>query len=102
MAIVSRAVWKYGPLNPGDPLTVDMPAATIVAFAEVHAKEESELGVFRSVRLYVWAEVTPDAPKVGRKHVVVGTGWDIEPGWVHRGTVVSTTGYVWHLYENPS
>lgn len=48
----------------------------------------------------IWAEVDPDSPAVKRNFQIVGTGWDV-PSGVYCGTMISTEGFVWHLYEIP-
>lgn len=49
----------------------------------------------------VWAEVNPDSPRAewfNKSFVVIGTGWEVPPEHVHRGTV-QIGDMVWHVYE---
>lgn len=49
-------------------------------------------------RLWIWAEVSPDAPNEQRNFYVVGTGQEIPADATYIGT--SNTGlFVWHLYS---
>ncbi|TSP14029.1 DUF7352 domain-containing protein [Cupriavidus campinensis] len=49
--------------------------------------------------LFLWAELDTAAFKIGRDFTVVATGWEMDDDDRHLGTVVTPTGFVWHLYE---
>ncbi len=81
-------VFKYGPLPLGDPFVLDLPLdARLLHFS-------AQLGE----RLWVWADVDPDAPKRGRHLMIVGTGHPKPQGGTHVGSWVSDE-YVWHLFD---
>lgn len=48
----------------------------------------------------VWAEVETTALRVYRQFYVKGTGHEVDPTLIHRGSFVATP-YVWHVYEAP-
>lgn len=51
--------------------------------------------------LFIWMEVaTNEEPTVRRTFSIKGTGWPIESGLEHRGTILVGE-FVWHLYEHP-
>lgn len=47
--------------------------------------------------IVVWAAVDPHAPEVDHPVAVVPTGWRIEDGWRHFGTVQMDDGLVFHV-----
>jgi hypothetical protein len=86
----TRTIWKY--VLDGDSPVLEMPnGAQVVSFALQHDTP------------CLWAIVDPDAPRVGRRFRVVGTGWRFE--WpmllsvTYRGMVQAPNGLVWHLLE---
>lgn len=59
------------------------------------------VGVDGRDALCVWVECYDQTPLVSRAFYVSGTGWSLD-GRPHSrfiGTVVTKTGYVWHVYE---
>lgn len=50
---------------------------------------------------YVWATVNKDSviPRKPRRLVVVGTGWDYDYNWEHAYTIITPSGFVWHLLK---
>lgn len=50
----------------------------------------------------LWAVVTPEEPHRGWRLRTVGTGWDIEEGWVAGTFVEPSVGLVWHAVVIPS
>jgi hypothetical protein len=82
-----RTIYKY--LIPLDDLTI------------VHAMPTG--AIIRCVAWQrcpcLWIEVQTDAPQVGRKFRVFGTGHTIPDGWVYIGTAFDG-GFVWHVYED--
>ena len=85
-----RTIWKFTvPVT--DVVTVSMPRnARVLPFIQ-----PAGLGA-----LNLWAEVYPDAPKVIRRFLVVGTGNpipDVYPN--HWLASVVDPPFVWHVYE---
>jgi len=55
-------------------------------------------------RVYLWAEVNPDAPTVERSFMIIGTGGPVPTDSIYQGTAfVSDPDYtydlIWHVYE---
>lgn len=48
-----------------------------------------------------WAYCTDGAPTAPRSFKIVGTGWEVPKGAIHRGTVQQGQ-FVWHLMEVPN
>lgn len=84
-----RKVFKY--LLPGDDMVVEMPVAARIV----------SVGLDADAELAVWAEVDPDAVKVLRRIVTIGTGEeDVPEGGTYIGRTVSASGrMIWHTYD---
>jgi hypothetical protein len=50
-------------------------------------------------KLYAWAEITCDEPKVDFHYEVVGTGWELELGPRKHLTTFHDGPFVWHVYQ---
>lgn len=85
-------VWKYE-VELGQRFTLRVPEhAEILHFDEQRGS------------LALWALVHPELELENRKFEIAGTGHPIEDpaadeALIHRGTVLTTSGYVWHLFE---
>lgn len=55
-------------------------------------------------RLMLWAAVDPTTPPRDRRFRIIGTGHPIsdENDWLHLGTVVMSSGLVWHVCQETS
>lgn len=85
---MSKTIWKY-PVSDIGEVTIPMPAGSKVVFVA---------GDPSGISPAFWAEVDQSAPIEFRKFQIVGTGHDIPPYAIHRGTVIQGP-FVWHLYE---
>lgn len=88
-----RVIHKFAlPNGPLDVNIVKLPQGAIVR------RVASQRG-----RLYLWAEVDPDARPIERVFHVYGTGWPITDGDEYIGTATIADDYafefVWHVYE---
>ncbi|MCS5479805.1 hypothetical protein NYP18_09045 [Corynebacterium sp. YIM 101645] len=90
-----KAIWKFT-IPVTDVVEVEMPRnARVLPFVQP-ARPESL--VMRSMHL--WAEVYPDAPKIIRRFLVVGTGNPIPDAYPsHWLASVVDPPFVWHVYE---
>lgn len=52
--------------------------------------------------LHIWVEAEPD-PLISMTHqfIILPTGAELPFGMEHLGTVVTSNGFVWHLYQQP-
>ena len=53
----------------------------------------------KALCIWVDADFTPNGPVTWRRFIIVGTGWNIDPGDHHIATTVTHDGFVWHLFE---
>lgn len=110
-----KKIFKY-PIEPSDSVqTVDLPSgAEIVAMRVMTVIEERMVNPvnphdpieklvkkpFLREKLFFWAIVDPEARKIPRRLMCVGTGWEIQPNiQEHIDTCVTEHGFVWHLLE---
>lgn len=82
-------IWKYGPFQPNE------------CFDKVLVPDGGVIRHFgeQGGELFVWIDIVPDAPRDWREFIVIGTGLDIPPLSIYRGTCVHSSGFVWHLFE---
>lgn len=52
--------------------------------------------------LSIWVEVDQGEPETTTPYWILGTGWPIPEGAAYVGTDVGATGWVWHLYAEPT
>jgi hypothetical protein len=51
--------------------------------------------------MFIWCEKDKEELRSRNIEVlIVGTGWDYEPEWVHVQSLIDKAGYVWHLLES--
>lgn len=83
-------IWKFpiGPSAPDLPCAVRMPRA-----AEILSTS------FQGGALCIWAKVEPDAEKVERRFLVIGTGWEFRQDGRFIGTAFHPTGLVFHVFD---
>ncbi len=83
-----RTVHKYPLLSQGgNPLPIPV-TAKVLLLAEQHGQ------------LVLWVEVDLNHVVVSpRTFRIFGTGFDIPEGYEHRGSTMTTEGYLWHVYE---
>ena len=65
---------------------------------EINAARVLSLG--EQDRLMLWYEGTDDLCEV-TEYAVIGTGWPIPSGFVHKQTVICHSGLAWHLMVRP-
>lgn len=81
-------IWKYE-LAIADQFEMELPEHAQI----IHVAEQGKF-------CCMWAIVQPAAAKVKRRFAVVGTGHQFNPEYkIYTGTIVTTTGFVWHLFE---
>jgi hypothetical protein len=87
--MIKNTIYKFGPLEPSE------------SWQEIKLREHYEIRHFgeQGGNLYLWAEVNPDCAPEMRQFMVIGTGWEVPEGALYWGSVISPSGYVWHLYE---
>jgi hypothetical protein len=92
-----HTVWKYTfvAFDALVPKPVTMPAGAVVR----HVEGEVTGG---EVVVSFWATVDPSAERETRLFTVRGTGDEVEPDAVYRGTATPRPGIVLHLFEIPS
>lgn len=82
-------IWKYDVGVPGVPFAHLMPDAALPLDVQV-----------QDGRIVMWLGVNPDLPRVTRRFVALGTGWQVpeecEYGYI--GTV-QQDGLVWHVFS---
>jgi hypothetical protein len=88
---MSRQVWKYEVPIDDQWHELRIPRD----FRVLHVGQQTD-----PHRVCFWVDVRDDHLKVGRRFCVFGTGHNVPPGAVHRGTVQDHQhGLVWHLFE---
>lgn len=89
-----RTVYKYD-LSLTDVSEIRMPTAAKIRHIDW------QLTSFNS-GIKIWVEIDPDNPTFEtRKFHIYGTGQGISSyHHLHRGTVITPDGFVWHVYED--
>lgn len=87
--MLKNTIYKYGPLEPSE------------EWQELTLREHCAIRHFgeQNGKLYLWAEINEDCTPERRQFMVIGTGWEVPEDAQYLGSVVSPSGYVWHLYE---
>jgi hypothetical protein len=86
--MTSRVIFKYTLPEPGETDTFTTPRGPLV-----------HVGYDGAGRGCFWVHGETDQ-EIERTVTVVGTGWRLDGGWSHRGTLVdSANGFVWHVLE---
>lgn len=83
-----RTIWKFPVLSTG-PMEIDVPFPGNIVLVD----RDPATGL-----MAFWADVFPQAGKVPRRFVVVGTGHEVPEKARHLGSVVIGE-FVWHLFE---
>lgn len=84
-----RVIHKFGPYNPCEIINIEGVRKV------VHFDQQGN-------QLYIWAEVDKeDKTNTNLAFLIVPTGADYEPEWIHVASVVDSTQLVWHLLKEP-
>lgn len=82
-----RVIHKYGPYGAGQEFKIEG------MYRVVHFGEQAG-------QLYVWVEKNLDVGiKRDQVFLIVGTGWDYETIYEHKGTAIDSNLFVWHLLQ---
>lgn len=87
---MAKAIWKFGIEVVGQQ-SVDMPAGARILFCAVQHGD----------RVFLWAEVDPQAGKQPRRISIFGTGHPMpdEPGSYIGTFMVKVRAFVFHVYD---
>lgn len=85
-----KKVYKYSIAPSPDPIKVMLPRG-----AQILHLDEDGFG-----RLCYWALVDPEEKEEEEVYLYcIGTGWEVDIDFLYVGSVVTTAGYVWHLFK---
>ena len=84
-----KKIYKYSIAPSPDPIKVMLPRGAQI----LHLDEDG------FERLCYWALVDPEEEKEEVYLYCIGTGWEVGVDFLYVGSVVTTAGYVWHLFK---
>lgn len=84
---MSKSIWKYELMVIQSPQSLEIQAGAIFLHCELFKDQ-----------IALWFEVDPMASWIRRNFLVVGTGWDLPPNRIYRGTI-NMDPMIWHIYE---
>lgn len=85
--MTTHVVYKY-PLRDEESFALELPKNAEILCVNLQNRQP-----------FLWAKVNPEAEKETRKFLLVGTGWKFEGRTEYIGTVFTSNGLVFHLFE---